>query len=329
MMLAAKAPKVGIVAILLTLVMGLLAAPAGVAQEGGYAPPRTPWGAPDLTGAWSNKTTTPLERPAELADQAFLTEEERAARNPESGVSTEERSAFMPTGAYNDFWLEQGELNLRTSLVVDPPDGRIPRLREQAQRRAAERAEAQRQMGGRWDAAQNNELDDRCIMMNAGPPVLPGGYNNTYQIVQEPGYVAILVEMIHDVRLIPLDERPPISDGIRQWMGNSRGRWEGDTLVVETTNFTGKTAFRGSGSGLRLVERFTRVAEDTLLYSFTAEDPETWARPWTAEVPMQTTLGPVVEFACHEGNYSMYNALRGARADEDQAAEDAAKLEVR
>ena len=332
------------------------AVPATGSQGGeAWTLPRTPDGQPDLQGYWTNATYTPMERPRDV-DKEFYTEEEyfnlrtygstsgRESANPNARLgrwlATGDAADAPEPGSVADVHYDFGQFglarnqstvveSLRTSLVVDPPDGRIPPLTEQGQRRAAERAEAQRQMGGRWDAAQNNELDDRCIMMNAGPPVLPGGYNNTYQIVQGPDYVAILVEMIHDVRVIPLDERPPISDGIRQWMGNSRGRWEGDTLVVETTNFTGKTAFRGSGSSLRIVERFTRVAEDTLLYAFTAEDPETWARPWTAEVPMQTTLGPVVEFACHEGNYSMYNALRGARADEDQAAEDAAKLEVR
>ena len=332
------------------------AAPATGSQGGAtWTAPRTPDGQPDLQGYWTNATYTPMERPRDITKE-FYTEEEyvnlrtygspsgRASANPNASLgrwlATGDAASAPEPGSvadvhydFSQFGLARNQSTvvetLRTSLVVDPPDGRIPPLTEVGERRAAERADAHRRMGGRWDAAQNNELDDRCIMMNAGPPVLPGGYNNTYQIVQGPGYVAILVEMIHDVRLIPLDGRPHPSGGVRQWMGDSSGRWEGDTLVVETTNFTGKTAFRGSGRNLRVVERFTRVAEDTLLYGFTAEDPETWARPWTAEVPMKTTLGPVVEFACHEGNYSMYNALNGARADEQQAAEDAAKLEVR
>ncbi len=183
-------------------------------------------------------------------------------------------------------------------------------MTEEGRKRAAARAQAQKQLGGRFDSAQANELDDRCIIMNAGPPILPWGYQNNYQIVQGPGYVMILVEMIHDARIIPLDGRPQISKNIRQWMGSSRGRWEGDTLVVETTNFSDKPAFRGSGESLRVIERFTRTAEDTIGHTFTIDNPTTWTRPWSAEVPMVKTIGPMFEFACHEGNYSMANALR-------------------
>jgi hypothetical protein len=181
-------------------------------------------------------------------------------------------------------------------------------------------------MGGRWGAAQANELDDRCIIMaGAGPPMLPTGYNSNYQIVQGPGYVMILVEMIHDARIIPLDGRPQPFPNIRQWMGTSCGRWEGNTLVVETTNFNGKNPFRGASENMRVTERFTRVDADTIHYTFTVADETTWVRPWSAELPMRKTEGPIFEHACHEGNYGLYNTLVGARAEEKRAAEAAAK----
>ena len=196
----------------------------------------------------------------------------------------------------------------------------------EGQKRAAERAEARKRMGAATDAVQNQPLSVRCILMDrAGPPMLAGAYNNNYQIVQVPGYVMILVEMLHDVRIIPLDGRPHLPQNLRHWMGSYRGHWEGETLVVETTNFTGKTAFQGSSENMRLIERFTRVAEDTILYQFTVEDPATWARPWSAEAPMKKTIGPLFEHACHEGNYGLYNTLAGARAEEKRAAEAEAK----
>ena len=310
---------------------------------------RTPDGQPDLQGYWTNATYTPLERPEHVTKE-FYTEEEYAAlrtsgtgdgRNAGDHRTTLGRWIANPEAApdsgsladvhydFSQFGLARTQSTvvetLRTSLITDPPDGRIPPLTTEGESRAADRAEARRQRGGRWDAAENNFLSDRCIIVNAGPPVLPSGYNNAYQILQGQGYVVILVEMIHDARIIPLDGRPHPASSIRQWMGGSRGHWEGETLVVETTNFTDKTAFRGSSKNLRIVERFTRVADDTILYSFTAEDPSTWTRPWSAEVPMKKRRGPIVEYACHEGNYSMYNALSGARSDEERAAEDAAR----
>ena len=181
-------------------------------------------------------------------------------------------------------------------------------------------------MGGPYDAAQNQSLAVRCILMDRiGPPMLAGAYNNNYQIVQIPGYVMILVEMIHDVRIIPLDGRSHLHQKVRQWTGSYRGHWEGETLVVETTNFTDKTAFQGSSENMRLIERFTRVADDTIRYQFTVEDPSTWTRPWSAEVPWKKTVGPLFEHACHEGNYGLSNILAGARAEENRAAEEAAK----
>jgi hypothetical protein len=181
-------------------------------------------------------------------------------------------------------------------------------------------------MGRATDAVQNQPLSVRCIIMNrAGPPMLPGAYNNNYQIVQTPGYVMMLVEMIHDARIIPLDGRPQPSPNIRQWMGIPRGRWEGETLVVESANFTDKTAFEGSSEHMRLTERFTRVDQDTVMYKFTVDDPATWTRPWSAELPMKKTIGPLFEHACHEGNYALTNTLAGARAEDKRAAEEAAK----
>jgi len=216
-------------------------------------------------------------------------------------------------------------LNLRTSMIVDPVDGKLPPLTAEGQKRAAERAELAKRVG-RWDSAQSNDLDDRCIIFQgAGPPMLPQGYNSNYQIVQTPGYVMILFEMAHDTRIIPLDARPHVSRNIRQWTGDSRGHWEGDTLVVETTNFNGKNPLRGSSENLRVVERFTRVDADTIQYKFTVEDESTWTRPWTAELPLRKTIGPLFEHACHEGNYGLYNTLVGARLEEKKAAEEAAK----
>ena len=181
-------------------------------------------------------------------------------------------------------------------------------------------------MGGPNDAAQNQSLSVRCINMDRnGPPMLAGAYNNTYQIFQTAGYVMILVEMLHDARIIPLDKRPPLPEGVRLLTGSSIGRWDGQTLVIETTNFTDKTAFQGSSQNMRLTERFTRVAEDTIRYQFTVEDPDTWTRPWSAEVLWKKTVGPIFEHACHEGNYGLANILAGARAEEKRAAQETAQ----
>ena len=218
--------------------------------------------------------------------------------------------------------------NLRTSLIVDPPYGRLPPVNAEGRRRAAEVAAERERLGGRWDSAEANQLDDRCIIMRgAGPPMMNAGYNANYQIVQNRDYVMFLVEMIHDARIIPLDGRPAPPERARQWMGMSRGRWEGDTLVVETTNINGKNPFNGSSDRMRVTERFTRAADDTILYRFTVDDPLTWDRPWTAEMPMKETIGPLFEHACHEGNYGLYNTLVGARLEEQRAAEAAAREE--
>jgi hypothetical protein len=220
---------------------------------------------------------------------------------------------------------------------VDPPDGRLPPVNAAGQKRQQERAAARKAAGGPYDAVENMPIGSRCIIMGgAGPPLMNAGYNANYQIVQAPGYVMILTEMIHDARIIPLDPSPSsrspraesrgdgrmvVDPKLRQWIGISRGRWEGDTLVVETTNFNGKNAFQGSSENLKVTERFTRTADDTLSYRFTVEDPQTWDRPWTAEAPLAKTEGPIFEFACHETNYGIANILAGARADEKKAAE--------
>ena len=295
--------------------------------------PRTPDGQPDLQGFWTNTTYVPLERPKNVT-KAFNTKEELAELIKRAAAVESEQTepGTVPDVHYDftQFGLDRSQgalaLNLRTSLIVDPPDGRIPPLTAEGQKRAAERAEARRRMGGPNDAAQNQPLSVRCIIMDRiGPPMLAGAYNNNYQIVQVPGYVMILVEMIHDVRIIPLDGRPHLPQNVRQWTGSYRGHWEGETLVVETRNFNGKMAFQGSSESMRLIERFTRVDENMIRYQFTVDDPSTWTRPWSAEVPWAKTVGPLFEHACHEGNYGLGNILSGARAEEKRAATGAAK----
>jgi hypothetical protein len=296
-----------------------------------YAPPRTPDGQPDIQGFWTNSTYTPLQRPKDV-NKAFYTPaeaieaEKRAAAN-ESELTTPGTIADVHYD-FSQFGLDKSQSklarNLRTSLIVDPENGRLPPLSTEGQKRAAEAAALARRVG-RWDSAQSNQLDDRCIIMvGSGPPMLNAAYNANYQIVQAPGYVMILTEMIHDVRIIPLDAAAQPPGNIRQWVGLSRGRWEGNTLVVETTNFNGKNPLEGSSENMRVTERFTRVAADAIQYTFTVEDPSTWTRPWTAEMPMVTTTGPLFEHACHEGNYGLYNTLVGARLEEKKAAEAAA-----
>ena len=327
---------VGVVAF---LAAALWTAPASlIAQRPGAAKPETPakpWkvsrtadGQPDLQGFWTNTTYVPLERPKNVTKE-FYTKEE-VAENIKRAAATEEEQTEPGTVAdvhydFTQFGLDRSQgplaLNLRTSLIVDPPDGRIPPMTAEGLRRAAERAESRKRLGP-LDAAQGQPLSVRCIIMDRiGPPMLAGAYNNNYQIVQTPGYVMILVEMIHDVRIIPLDGRPQLPASVRQWTGSYRGRWEGDTLVVESTNFNGKNPFQGSSENLRLTERFTRVDENTIRYQFTIDDPSTWARPWSAEVPWAKTIGPLFEHACHEGNYGLGNILAGARAEERRAAE--------
>ena len=295
---------------------------------------RTPWGRPDLAGTWDFRTVTPMERPAEFAGKATLTEKEAAEyarrtvedRNADKRHDTTVRRTVNGTAetedvalAYNDFWWDRGTKVVgtrRTSLIVDPPDGRIPALTPEAQQRlAAEDALRERPAEG----PEDRSIGERCLMgFNSGPPMAPGGYNQNVQIVQHPNYVALLNEMIHNTRIIPLDGRPLVD--VPQWAGESRGHWEGDTLVIETTNFHQNTSLRGSSRNLRLVERLRRVDADSLLYEFTVDDPTTWTKPWTAQVPMVKTEGLIYEYACHEANYAMFGILSGARAVEKKGA---------
>ena len=298
------------------------------AKEGAKAwtPPKTAAGVPDISGIFTNSVVTPLERPKDLGAKEFFTPEEAEAYAKKQLAVKE---ATGP-GTYNDVHYDMGQFGLekkqnkvaasiRTSLIVGP-EGRVPALLPEAQKRQAARAALNR--GHEFDGPENRGLAERCIIWGAeGPPMLPIGYNSNLQIVQGEGYVAIMQEMIHDVRIIPTDGRPHAPSNIRELMGDSRGHWEGNTLVVDTTNFTDRNPFRGSGENLHVVERFTRTDPDTVLYSFTVDDPTTWAHAWTAEVPMTRIDGPIFEYACHEGNYGMPNNLSGARAEEKKLAE--------
>ena len=311
-------------------------AAAGV-EEAAYAAPRTPDGQPDLEGFWNNQTYTPLERPDNVTKEFYTLEEVAALEQTRARREGQQTTPGTNADVHYDnsqFGLDRSQSgfarNLRTSLIVDPPNGKLPPVNAEGQRRIAERAAARAAMGGIFDRAENNDLDDRCLMRNAGPPTLNANYNSNQHIVQGPGWVMILVEEAHDARIISLDGREPPPDAVRQWMGVSRGRWEGDTLVVETTNFNGKNPFRGQSSeNMRVIERFTRVADDRILYRFTVEDEATWDQPWTAEMPMWKSIGPLFEHACHEGNYGLYNTLAGARLEEQQAAEKAARQKQR
>jgi len=280
----------------------------------------------DLQGIWTNTTITPLERPVSLAGKQVFTPEEAGKYEKETNQrndadNRETNPEADVNHAYNQFWWDRGTKvvpGLRTSLIVDPPDGRVPALTPEAQKRMAAQFAYAREHS--TDGPENRSLQERCLNWpTAGPPMLPSFYNNEYQIVQTPSTVAIVIEMIHDVRIIPIDGSPHLPSGIRQWMGDSRGHWDGNTLVVDTTNFTDKSRFRGSDENLHLTERFTRVNPNTVLYEFTVDDPTAFTKPWTAQIPMTKTKGPVFEYACHEGNYAMVDILAGARAAEKKA----------
>jgi hypothetical protein len=288
--------------------------------------PRTPWGHPDLQGIWTNSTITPLERPAQFAGREFLTEEEARRLDAAAAVRGDQRSSNAAAdvdGAYNQFWWERGNtvVTRRTSLIVDPPDGRVPALTPEGQKRVAAVAAALRGLSA---GPEDRNLAERCV--TRGAPKLPGGYNNNFQIVQTPTHVMIMQEMIHEARIIPLDGRPHLPSGMGLWLGDSRGRWDGDTLVVETTNYHELSPFnsynccRGAGKHLRIVERFHRVDASTIDHQFTVEDPTTFTRPYTVSVPMTRMDAPIFEYACHEGNYGMEGILRGARAQERERA---------
>jgi len=291
---------------------------------------KTPWGHPDLQGVWDFRTVTPMERPVELGDKAVLSAKEAAefeqravaSRNADEKRGSQATARRQVNGtletedlslAYNDFWWDRGTKVVgtrRTSLIVDPPNGRFPALTEQGDKRlSAEDAVRERPSVG----PEDRPVGERCILgFNSGPPMTPNAYNMNVQLLQTPDYVVILNEMVHNARIVPLDGRP--HGNIRQWVGDSRGRWDGGTLVVDTTNFYQGTSLRGSSANMRLTERFTRVGADMLLYEFTVDDPKTWTRPWTAQLPMSKTDLPMYEYACHEGNYGMTGILSGARA---------------
>jgi hypothetical protein len=289
--------------------------------------PRTAWGEPDLQGVWSYATTTPLSRPDSAGDKTFLTDEEVAELAERTARQQDAPPRPGDPGTYNNFWWDRGQSIGRTSLIVDPPDGKLPPLTPEAQKARAERAAYQREHPA--DSWLDRSPTDRCIMYHGVPP-LPSGYNNTYQIFQTPGLVAILDENIHHVRLIPLDGRPHIPQAIRHWNGDSRGRWEGDTLVVETTNFNDKTRLRyGGSSNTHAVERFRRVSDELIDYQFTITDPTVYTRPFTVSIPMPKRNDRIYEYACHEGNHSMVGILGGARAEEKRAEEAAAAKERR
>ena len=314
-------------ALLVAVTLSPLHAPA---QGRGSTAARTPDGKPDLAGNYSFSTVTPLQRPDALAGKETLTADEaasfEAAENtrlnrdlfdPEKGQPS---AGYAPRAlggvlSYNEFWYERGNKltrDRRTSLIVDPPDGTIP-LTDAARRRVAEMR--QRSDSGLGDSYTDRPLADRCLQgFNSGPPMTPGAYNNNVQIVQSPGVVVIVNEMVHNARIIPTDGRPHTT--LRQWSGDSRGRWEGDTLVVETINFRRETSLPGSTANTRLVERFTRVDADTIKYEFTVTDPTAYTRPWSAMMPLMRIRDPLFEYGCHEGNYSLRNILAGARKQE-------------
>jgi hypothetical protein len=306
---------------------------AASAQAPNWKAPRTPDGQPDLQGTWTNATLTPLQRPADLGSKEFFTEQEAAAfekQRIEQGdvdrIEGARGETDLARRAYNSAWFDRGThvvKSRRTSLIVDPPDGRVPPLTPEAQaRHDAFRAAL---VVHPADGPEDRLLTERCILFGAaGPPMFPEPYNNNYQIVQSPGYVTILAEMNHDARIIPLDGKPHLGASMPQWKGNSRGRWEGDTLVVETNDFkfNGQSRFGvayldGMSDGnLGVVERFTRTASDTILYRATIDDPTVYTKPWTVEISMTRRDDSIFEYACNEGNYGLSGILSGTRAEE-------------
>jgi hypothetical protein len=320
-----------VMALAIASALPLIAQAQGVAaRKKSSAVSRTPDGHPDLQGIWTNATITPMERPAMFAGKLTATDAEASKYEKQNndnlyGDKRSENAEQDRDHAYNALFFDRGtELARvdgvkRTSLIIDPPDGKIPALTPEAKTRNAARLLAIEQ---RFDRPQDRPLGERCLLgfgSTSGPPMLPVLYNNNYQIVETADTIMILVEMVHDVRYIHMDGRPHLQSNVRQWMGDSIGHWEGDTLVVDTTNFTDKTRFRGSGENLHVVERFTRVDPGTILYRVTMDDPTTFTKPWTLEYPFLATHGPIYEYACHEGNYAMPDILGGARLSEKTA----------
>jgi hypothetical protein len=316
--------------------VGMVATPAaGQGAADAWEPPRTADGRPDLQGVWANNSATPLERPDQLADRTSLTAEEVAELQERADTlfNGETDAAFgdsvfraalagdgdhesydRTTGNYNHFWIVERDFDERTSLVVDPPDGKIPPLTSEAQSLSEARREYRRDHPA--DSWEDRSNSDRCITY--GVPRLGAGYNSYFQLIQSSDYVVVIQEMIHEARIIPVDG-PDLDPNVRQYMGSSRGHWEGDTFVVETTNFSPKSSFRGAGENLTMVERFARVGPDTLRWDVTVSDPTTWTSPWTAQLRLSKSPDAIFEYACHEGNYSMEGILAGHRAEERTA----------
>jgi len=304
-------------------------------EQSAFTAARTSFGQPNLEGTWTNNSATPLQRPAQWADKATLTDSELAevtnsVRQLEQhgdalfgdelildAVAGDEKpeSHDTETGNYNGFWLPSRDIERRTSLIIDPANGRIPPYTTEAQARRAAAAEQRRQHPA--DGPWSRGLGERCITF--GIPRLTAAYSSVFQIVQSPTEVVFVMETIHTARVIALDGRPHLSSSMPQWDGNSRGRWEGDTLVVETRGFSPKSDMMGSSSGLQLLERFARVAPDVLQYDVTMTDPSTWTQPWTVRINFRQTQEPLLEYACHEGNLGMFGILAGARKQEADA----------
>jgi hypothetical protein len=288
------------------------------AAAANWTPPRTPWGDPDLQGYYLNLSYTPLERPAELAGKVLYTEQEAIAafrKAVEADAEVDPRTVHYDWKEYGmDAWQSPVRPNLRTSLIVDPADGKIPPLTPEGKKRAA---------AARRDTTADvstRGLYERCVTGNQGPPRLPLNHDSESQIVQAPGYVVLVMQSNNDTRIIPLDGRPHLPRQVGTWQGDSRGHWEGNTLVIDTTNFSDKREWRGSTSGMHLVERLTRVDPKTIKYEFTVSDPTTWARPWSVEVPWPRIEPPLYEFACHEQNYGLMNVVKGAQIRAAEAA---------
>ena len=331
--------------LLAPLPVGAQTSSPGSPRAASSDPPRaaqtslTPWGHPDLQGTWDYRTITPMERPARFAGKEFLTNEEAASlerENAENDVDSAPRAG--DPGTYNKFWMDFGTkvtANRRSSLIIDPPDGKIPALAPEAQKRydqlAAGRKGVETDMPrpGAW--LEDVSLSVRCIVgFNSGPPMYPAAYNNNVQLVQTPSHVLIYNEMGPSYRIVPLDGRPHQPQSLRPWLGDSIGRWDGNTLVVDTTNFKRETAFGryagayerfgGSGPNIHLIERFTRLDTRTLIYEARLEDPTTWVKPWAYQLTMRASSEPVYEYACHEANYSLPAILEGARRRDDELA---------
>ncbi len=327
--------RLAAIAGLVALTAAPLVGQTRAASKSTWTTPRTPDGQPDLQGVWANNGVTPLQRPAQWAGKQFLTDDEMAALKKAvasavsddadavfgdslvlAAIANEKGKSFEPsTGNYNNFWLVEREVDKRTSLITDPADGRIPPLTQEAQDRAAAAAVARRVRPA--DGPEDRPLGERC--QTFGTPRVGAGYNSYYQIVQSPGFVAIIHELGHEVRVIPIERRDHVGKNLRQWLGDSRGHWDGETLVIETTNFSTKSNFMGSSTNLTLVERFRRVGRNTLNYEFTVSDPSVWTRPWTAMIPLKGTDDKIYEYACHEGNSGMEGILSGHRAEEQAA----------